>query len=192
MIRRLIFWTVVFTLPGVPGHADPNIGADIQLGLLGTLEANPEGAGATQHDAATTFILMPWVETMAVGPLQMGAEFSLMWIKGDTRQHERRLLLMPSFRVRYKRPIVDKISFESSAGLGPSWWTSNDESKAGVAGTNNRFGWGLRFGVGAGYDLTHSVKLHGTLGYFANSSYGNELTKTVDGLTLGLGASSSY
>ena len=156
------------------------------------MEANPEGAGATQHDAALSYVLIPWVETMTVGPLQLGAEFNLLWIKGDTRQHARRLLLKPSVRVRYRRPIADKISFESSAGLGPTWWTSNDDSKAGVAGTNNRFGWGLRFGVGAGYELSHSINLHGTLGYFSNSSYGNELTKSIDGLTFGLGISSRY
>ena len=190
MSTRIILSTIL--LWATSANADPSVGADLQIGLLGTLEANPSGAGATQHDAAPTVALTPWVESLTIGPLNVGAEFTLMWIKGDTDQHVRRLILIPNARVRYQRPLTDKIFFDASAGLGPSWWTSSKDAKAGVAGTSNRIGWGLRFGAGAGYEISSRFALHGSLGYFSNTSYGNDLTKSIDGLTIGLGARSQY
>ncbi|MGC6415915.1 MAG: hypothetical protein ACON3Z_02225 [Bradymonadia bacterium] len=188
---RTIFFSVVILLAST-AVATPRLGADLHLGALGTLEADAEAAGATQHDAEATYVLAPWIESYVFGPIRVGAEFDLIWIKGGTQNHARRLIVAPQARLRYQRPLTKSYGFDAAFSLGPSWWTRSTEAGAGVAGTANRIGWGMRLAVGATYDLSPQVEIGANLGYLLNSSYGNRLTKTIDTLTFGLNIGTSY
>ena len=182
----------VSVLVATSAAATPRLGADLHVGALGTLEADAEAAGATQHDAEATYVLSPWIENYAIGPIRVGAEFELIWIKGATENHSRRLLVSPQARLRYQRALTKSYDFDATFSLGPSWWTGSTDAGAGVAGTDNRIGWGMRVALGASYNLSSRLQAGANLGYLVNSSYGNRLTKTIDTLTVGLNVGTSY
>ena len=140
--------------------AAPRLGIGLHVGALGTLEADAEAAGATQHDAKPTYVLSPWIENYAIGSIRLGAEFDLIWIKGDTESHATRLIVAPQARLRYQRALTNAFGFDGVFSLGPSWWTSSTDAGAGVAGTANRVGLGMRIALGATYNLTPDSNGH--------------------------------
>ena len=175
-----------------PGHAQSTAGLEFMAGFGGEIEADVENGAATQHDLSTTWAITPWLEMPLGKAAGIGPELNFIWIKGDSEEHERRLIVSPHLRIRLSFLIKSKVTFDSFLSMGPSWWTEDDESGAGVAGTDNRFGWGLRFGFGGSYEINSNVSVYAHLGYLTTTSYGDDLTLSADSIPMAIGLRATY
>ena len=185
-----IFVLIGFLAPQV--FAQSTAGVEFGAGFGGQLEAKLDNAGATQHDLSTTWIITPWIESPFGSAGGFGPEVNFIWLKGEPDEYERRLIVSPHLRLRMSFPIVPKVTFDGFFSIGPSWWTSDDNSGAGVAGLDNRFGWGLRFGFGGAYELNSHASFYAQLGYMTTTSYGDQITITADSIPIGIGLRATY
>jgi len=191
-MRSLLTLTIASVAALGTVHAQPTAGLEFMAGFGGELEADVDNAAGTQNDLATTWAITPWFESPLGKAIGIGPELNFIWLKGDSKQHERRLVVSPHLRVRMSFPIMKHVTFDGFLSAGPSWWTEDDESGAGVAGTDNRFGWGLRFGFGGAYEINQTVSAYAHLGYLTTTSYGSSLTLSADSIPFGLGLRASY
>ena len=173
-------------------HADDMAGLEFLAGFGSTQRNDVEGGDAPEYDLKTTFGVSPWWETPLGKSASVGGELNFLWFKGESDEYRRRLVVNPHARLRMSFPIVPDVTFDGFLSVGPSWWTSNDESGAGIAGKSNRFGWGVRFGFGGSYMINQSVQAYTHIGYLSTTSYGSQLTIEAESIPFALGLRASY
>jgi hypothetical protein len=140
-------------------------------------------------DADSTLGIIPSVEKKFGNVVGIGAEYVFAWAKGEDAD-ERRLLMSPHLRVRMSFPVYDRTTFDGMLGIGPTIWTSNEDTP-GPAG-DTRFGWSLRFAFGGSYAFNDAVSAFLDIGYYRSTTYGDDLTTTLTSVPVTLGLRSSF
>ena len=161
---------------------------EFSFGFGGTGTFEPETGPKVEGDLATTLAITPGLDKMLGKTIGVGLEYGFNWFKGDGSEDETRQLVMtPMGRVRMAFPVYDKITFDAMLGLGAALWTADDDAPKDSAFDSMRVGWALRFNFGGSYQFNDSVAAFGSVGYFTTTSYGDDLTATLDGVPLNLG-----
>lgn len=150
----------------------------------------PNGSGGksertieNKEISSVGFGITPALDKMLGSSVGIGGEFGFWWFPND--KTDTQMVLAPHLRARMSFPIVDKVTFDGSLGVGPNIWTGNDDADA-------RFGWGLRFGFGGSYSINQSVSAFGQFGYFTSTTYGDDVTANINTLPLSLGLRGAF
>lgn len=172
--------------PASPGAVG---GMEFMLGFPGTAETETD-AGTFEGDMATSLGLIPWVEKKLGESVGFGAEMMFVWVKGDSDDAERRLIMSPHLRLRMSFPIIDKVTFDGFIAAGGTIWTAEDNASGGLADT--RFGWSLRFGFGGSYAINDVVSAFAHLGWYTTTTYGDDITANINTVPLCIGLRGNF
>ncbi|MCB9541328.1 MAG: hypothetical protein R3F65_00730 [bacterium] len=172
--------------PAAPGAVG---GIEFMLGFPGNIETETD-LGTFEGDLSTSLGLVPWVEKKLGESVGFGAEMMFVWIKGDSDDAERRLVMSPHLRLRMSFPIIDKVTFDGFIAAGGTIWTAEDNASGGFADT--RFGWSLRFGFGGSYAINEVVSAFAHLGWYTSTTYGDDITASIDTVPLCLGLRGNF
>lgn len=161
---------------------------EFSFGFGGTATAEPEKGPKVEGDLATTLAITPGLDKMLGKTVGIGLEYGFNWFKGDDDADETRQLVMtPMARVRMAFPVYDKVTFDGMFAIGAALWTADDDAPKDSAFDSTRVGWALRFNFGGSYQFNPSVAAFGSVGYFTTTSYGDDITATLDGIPLNVG-----
>jgi hypothetical protein len=199
MNRTARFALLAALLVPAVGMADNFAGSiDFAMGIATSGEAEfevPQGDGSTKTETAESelssvaFGITPALDLMLGKSVGIGGEMGFWWFSPDN-DGEAQMVLAPHARVRMSFPIVDRVTFDGVFGIGPHIWTSY-KNEAGQT-QDSRFGWGLRFGFGGGYEINDSVSAFGQFGYFTSTTYGDDITMSLNTLPLSAGLRGSF
>lgn len=183
--------------PAAPGAVG---GIEFMLGFPGNSEIEYDeaplqedgspGTRITERDLATSLGIVPWVEKKLGESVGFGAEMMFVWMKGDSDDDERRLVMSPHLRLRMSFPIIDKVTFDGFIAAGGTIWTAADNASGGFSDT--RFGWSLRFGFGGSYAINEVVSAFAHLGWYTTTTYGDDITANMNTVPLCLGLRGNF
>ncbi len=195
-MRRLMF-LVALTATPLTAHAQYAGGLEFQLGFGDDFEIASDKKGAFPGNPLLG--ITPVLEKGLGDVFFIGGEYMFVWISPDEddetaeryTEGERRLVMSPHLRVRMSFPVVKKITFDGMLAIGPSIWTSQDDVPD-SAGGGTRFGWSIRFAFGGGYKFNDKVAAFANLGYYRNTSFGDDVDLTFTSIPLTLGLRSAF
>ncbi|MCB9524386.1 MAG: outer membrane beta-barrel protein [Myxococcales bacterium] len=196
MVRTLII-ALALALPGVAA-ADFSGGIEFLAGFGVGAESEVDGKSVDGSDAwsAIAFGIIPGIDQMLAPSVGIGAEMGFWWFSpdGDNAKGDSQLVLSPHLRARMSFPIVEKVTFDGMLGVGPTIWTSRDVEVPGGGNqsTDSRFGWSLRFNFGGSYAINDQVSAFANLGYFTTTTYGDDITATLNTIPLGVGVRGTF
>ena len=187
-IRRLLL-TLSFIgsfLCAHPLYAEQDTSTQISLeaqsALFGLFNINRE---FTEADPG--FGITPSCDFEINDYLRLGPSIMALWVK-STSATQHRLIINTHLRARSTFALSQSIELEVLAEAGFTLWPTNDsENQLNAALEDMRLGWSLRAGVGLSHRLSEKLGYVVDLGYFASTSYGNDLSATVDGLLISFG-----
>lgn len=170
---------------------------EFSFGFGGTATLEPDEGGDAakllgdkkiEGDLSTTLAITPGLDKMLGKTIGIGLEYGFNWFKGDEDGDDNRQLVMtPMARLRMAFPVYDKVTFDGMFALGAALWTADKDAPKDTPFESLRVGWALRFNFGGSYQFNDSVAAFGSVGYFTTTSYGDDLTATLDGIPLNLG-----
>jgi|GEM_PF-2199984 len=161
------------------GHT---LGVGGQVGLFGLVNVD----GELTH-AEPTFAVSPAWDVALSDIAAIGAEVMVGLARSEVGT-DHHLLVSPMFRARLHFPVADAVDVELVAGLGLTWWAGTDaESALHPALSEPRFGWSFRAAAGTAFELSARWSLTLDLGYFASSTWTDDLPITLDGFMATIG-----
>lgn len=204
--RYALCTLIVVVIFGTEAHAQ-TAGLEFMTSPVGSWEAEPGKDADDAPNLGATYGVIPWVEADLGAAVGLGGEMIFVWTKNDEVEGDRQLVLSPHARIRMSFPLVKKVTFDGFISVGPSLWVAPDDPEATFghtelqgsdatklrsAAADTRFGWGVRFGFGASYAINRTVNLFSHLGYYASTSYGDDVTLEFDTVPLGIGLRAAY
>ncbi|MCA9540317.1 MAG: outer membrane beta-barrel protein [Myxococcales bacterium] len=179
----------LLALPAAAQAAEGGLGVgglEFLMGFGGSSEFDFDNGSKAEQDMSITWGIVPWIEQALGRSVGIGAEMMFLWVTPDKGDHDRQLVMSPHARVRMSFPIINKVTFDGMLGVGGTIWTEDD------AGNDTRFGWSLRFGFGGSYAINDVVSAYGMLGYYRSTTYGDDITATLDMVPLSLGLRGNF
>lgn len=170
---------------------DYNGGLEFLIGFGGATTASGDGI-EVEADLSPTLGITPWMEKKFGSAVGIGGEMNFLWFKPSEGADERQLVLSPHLRLRMSFPIIEKVTFDGTLGVGPSIWTARGDAQRGDVANETRFGWSLRFAFGGSYAINKAVSVYGNLGYYTSQTFGDDLTAEMDTIPLAVGLRGNF